>query len=113
MKNESIYSNFLFSKTKEEKKIDVIFKNSLDLDEKKFEKKMDLIFIDGGHTYSVVKNDSEKAFNMLNSKGIILWHDYVPEKNSSKDVVRYIDEISNVKNIYHIKNTSICYFKNK
>ena len=112
IKNESIYNNFLFSNTKEEKKINVIFKNSLDLDEKKFEKKMDLIFIDGGHTYSVVKNDTEKAFNMLNSKGIILWHDYVPGKNSSKDVVRYINEISKVKDIQNIKNTSICYFKN-
>ena len=39
IKNESIYNNFLFSNTKEEKKIEVIFKNSLDLDEKKFEKK--------------------------------------------------------------------------
>jgi len=112
IKNESIYNNFLFSNTKEEKKINVIFKNSLDLDEKKFEKKMDLIFIDGGHTYSVVKNDTEKAFNMLNSKGIILWHDYVPGKNSSKDVVRYINEISKVKDIQNLKNTSICYFKN-
>ena len=73
---------------------------------------MDLIFIDGGHTYSIVKNDTEKAFNMLNSKGIILWHDYVPGKNSSKDVVRYINEISKVKDIQNIKNTSICYFKN-
>mgnify|MGYP006109666039 FL=1 len=112
IKNESIYNNFLFSNTKEEKKIDIIFENSINLDEKKFEKKMDLIFIDGGHTYSVVKNDTEKAFNMLNSKGIILWHDYVPGKNSSKDVVRYINEISKVKDIQNIKNTSICYFKN-
>ena len=112
IKNETIYNNFLFTNTKEEKKIEVIFKNSLDLDEKKFTKSMDLIFIDGGHTYSVVKNDTEKAFNMLNSKGIILWHDYVPGKKSSRDVVRYINEISKVKTIYHIKNTSICYFKN-
>ena len=112
IKNESIYNNFLFSNTKAEKKIDIIYKNSIDLDEKKFEKKMDLIFIDGGHTYSIVKNDTEKAFNMLNSKGIILWHDYVPGKNSSKDVVRYINEISKVKDIQNIKNTSICYFKN-
>lgn len=109
---ESIYNNFLFTNTKEEKKIKVIFQNSLDLDERKFKKKMDLIFIDGGHTYSVVKSDTEKAFRMINSNGFILWHDYVPGKKSSKDVVRYIHEISKVKNIYHIKNTSICYFKN-
>jgi predicted O-methyltransferase YrrM len=113
IKNESIYNNFLFSNTEVEKKIDVIFQNSLELNEKNFEKKMDLIFIDGGHTYSVVKNDTEKAFKMLNSRGIILWHDFVPGKRSSKDVVRYIEEISKVKDIQNIKNTSICYFKNR
>ena len=112
IKHESIYNNFLFSNTEEEKKINVIFQNSLELDVKKFEKKMDLIFIDGGHTYSVVKSDTEKAFKMLNSKGIILWHDYVPGKKSSKDVVKYINEISNNIIIKHIKNTSICFYKN-
>ena len=112
IKNESIYDNFLFKNTRVEKKIDLIFQNSLELDEKKFKKKMDLVFIDGGHTYSVVKSDSEKSFKMLNAKGIILWHDYVPGKNSSADVVKYINEISKNKKIYHIKNTSICYFKN-
>ena len=112
IKNESIYDNFLFSNTDCEKKINIIFQNSLEFNELKFKDKMDLIFIDGGHTYSVVKNDSEKAFKMLNSRGIILWHDYVPGKRSSKDIVKYINEISKHKKIKHIKNTSICYFKN-
>ena len=74
---------------------------------------MDLIFVDGGHTYSVVKNDSEKSFEMLNSNGIILWHDYVPGKRSAEDVVKYINEISKQKKIYKIKNTSLCVFMNK
>ena len=26
---------------------------------------MDLIFIDGGHNYSCIKNDTEKAFKMI------------------------------------------------
>ena len=34
--NESIYDKFLFSKTKYENKIEVIFQNSLDLDERLF-----------------------------------------------------------------------------
>jgi len=63
--NESIYKNFLFSGTEQENKIEVIFKNSLKFDEKIYEKTFDLIFIDGGHTYSIVKNDSEKAFKMI------------------------------------------------
>ena len=111
IKNESIYNNFLFSNTDVEKKINIIFQNSLEFDEKKYEKKMNLIFIDGGHTYSVVKNDTEKALKMLNTNGIILWHDYVPGKRSSKDVVKYINEISENITIRHIKNTSICFYK--
>ncbi len=113
IKRESIYNKFLFSNTNVEKKIEIIFQNSLEFDEKKFEKKMDLIFIDGGHTYSVIKNDTEKSFNMLRDKGIILWHDYVPGKKSSKDVVDYLNEISNKKKIFHIKDTSLCYYQHK
>ena len=110
--NESIYEKFLFSGTKYENKIDVIFQNSLTFDEKKFNNKFDLIFIDGGHTYSIVKNDSEKSFRMLRKNGIILWHDFVPGKESAKNVVKYINNISSRKKIFHIKNTSLCYYKN-
>ncbi len=111
--NESIYNKFLFSSTKYENKIDVIFQNSLNLNEKLFLKKFDLIFIDGGHTYSIVKSDSEKSFKMLKSNGIILWHDFVPGKESAKNVVKYINTISKEKKIFHINNTSLCYYRKK
>ena len=111
--NESIYKNFLFTGSKFENKIDVIFQNSLDFDETQYTNFFDLIFIDGGHTYSVVKNDTIKAFRMINNNGIILWHDYVPGKTSAKDVVKLINEISQTKKIVNIKDTSLCYFKNE
>ena len=111
--NESIYSDFLFSGEDVEKKIKVIFKNSLEFNHQEYIGKIDLIFIDGGHTYSVVKNDSEKAFSMLSKNGIILWHDYVPGKQSAKDVVKYIHEISKNKKIFSIKDTTLAYFKNE
>ena len=110
---ESIYEKFLFSEKEVEKKIKIIFQNSLNLKHGTYKNEMDLIFIDGGHTYSVVKSDSEKSFEMLNENGIILWHDYVPGKRSAKDVVKYINEISKQKKIYKIKNTSLCIFINK
>ena len=72
----------------------------------------DLIFIDGGHTYSIIENDSIKAFKMIKPGGIILWHDYVPGKTSAKDVVKYLNKISKDKKIFHIENTSLCYFNN-
>ena len=109
--NESIYNKFLFSGTPEEKKIKVIFINSVDFINTEFKEKIDFIFIDGGHTYSVVKNDSEKSFEMLKPNGIILWHDYVPGKRSSSDVVKYINSILDKKKIYKIKHTSLCFYK--
>ena len=109
--NESIYNKFLFSKTKYENKIEVIFQNSLHFNEKLFLNKYDLIFIDGGHTYSIVKSDSEKSFEMLKSSGIILWHDFVPGKESANNVVKYINTISKEKKIFHINNTSLCYYR--
>ena len=110
--NESIYDKFFFSGSDVEKKIKVIFQNSLEFEEMQYLNQFDLIFIDGGHTYSVIKNDSEKSFKMLNSNGIILWHDYVPGKESAKNVVKYIHEISINKKIFHLKNTSLCFYKN-
>ena len=111
--NESIYKNFLFTGSKVENKIDIKFQNSLDFEETNYINFFDLIFIDGGHTYSVVKNDTLKAFKMINDNGIILWHDYVPGKTSAKDVVKLINEISQKKKIVNIKDTSLCYFKNE
>ena len=112
IKNESIYNKFLFTGNEVDKKIKVIFQNSLEFDHTNYKKKIDLIFIDGGHTYSVVKNDSEKSFDMISNDGIILWHDYVPGKRSAKDVVKYLNEISKTKKLYNIMGTSLVYFKN-
>ena len=61
-KNESSYKEFMFSGTSCESKIDFSFKNSMDLDIKDLKNKYDLIFIDGGHTYSIIKNDTEKVY---------------------------------------------------
>ena len=110
--NESNYEEFLFSGKKIEKKIKVIFLDSREFNTEKYLRKFDLIFIDGGHTYSVVKSDSEKAFEMLSNKGIIIWHDYVIGKESCKDVCKFINELEKNKKIFHIKDTSMCYFKN-
>tara|TARA_A100001015_G_scaffold318096_1_gene436917 strand:- start:1884 stop:2672 length:789 start_codon:yes stop_codon:yes gene_type:complete len=111
--SESKYDKFMFTDTEVAKKINVRFINSLKLDETEFINKCDLIFIDGGHTYSIVKNDSEKAFKMVCKKGFIFWHDYVIGKRSAKDVVKYLHEISKHKKLNSIKGTSLVYFKNE
>ena len=110
--NESNYNKFIFSGKEYEKKISVMFMDSRKLNTDEYLNKFDLIFIDGGHTYSIIENDSIKAFKMIKMGGIILWHDYVPGKTSDKDVVKYLNKISKDKKIFHIENTSLCYFNN-
>lgn len=46
------------------------------LDFSHLEKSMGLVFIDGGHSYDVVKSDSVNAFKMLRPGGVIVWDDY-------------------------------------
>jgi|TARA_Y100000031_G_scaffold131502_1_gene151904 predicted O-methyltransferase YrrM len=110
--NESNYNKFIFSGKEYEEKISVMFMDSKKLNADEYLNKFDLIFIDGGHTYSIIENDSIKAFKMIKAGGIILWHDYVPGKTSDKDVVKYLNKISKYKKIFHIENTSLCYFNN-
>ena len=109
--DESIYEKFFFTGKKSEKKIKVIFQDSKKLDISNFKNKFDLIFIDGGHTYSCVKNDTEKSFEMVKNNGLIFWHDYNPAKKSASDVVKYLDEISDKHNIFHIKRTHMCFLR--
>ena len=49
--------------------------------------RMDFVFVDGAHNDAYVKNDSEKAWRMLRSGGIVAWHDC---RVADPAVVRYL-----------------------
>ena len=63
--------------------------DSATFDESPYQGTMDLVFVDGAHSYEYVKSDTEKGWKMLRLGGILAWHDCVP---SHPDVVRYIKE---------------------
>jgi hypothetical protein len=50
---------------------------------------VDFCFIDAGHSYECVKNDTEKAFSVLNHGGVVLWHD-ATWKNDGYRVNKYL-----------------------
>lgn len=66
------------------------------------------IFIDGSHSYLMVKNDTEKSLNILKKGGVILWHDYTPECTG---VFTYLNELRAHYPIFHIRETSLVYCK--
>ena len=65
--------------------------DSATFDESPYLGTIDLVFVDGAHSYEYVKNDTEKGYNMLRSGGVLAWHDCVA---SHRDVVKYIKESS-------------------
>ena len=91
-----------------------------------FNEGIDLLFIDGDHTYEGVKGDFELYFPLVNSGGYIVFDDYLPLMNNSGkkreaplavdyllkkykdkiDVIGLMDDILDVYKIKGHKNTN-------
>jgi predicted O-methyltransferase YrrM len=58
----------------------------------------DSVFIDGGHAYDIVGNDTRLAIELVRPGGLVIWHDYCPLPEvtrvcgSTRDVVGFIAE---------------------
>ncbi len=103
IKVHGIFSNHI----KTMKKIE---HNSQTFDFTQLNKKFDLIFIDGDHSYEGILNDTQKVFPLRkNGKSIIVWHDYGfdPEGVRYSTLKAILDGIpkNNHKNLYHVSNT--------
>ncbi len=58
-------------------KFSQIFANSATFDFGSLDRKFDVIFIDGDHSYEGILSDSRNAFGLLkDDKSIVVWHDY-------------------------------------
>ena len=117
MNDEYIRAHGMFSKNL--KALKSIEHNSLTFDFSSLNKKFDLIFIDGDHSYEGVLNDTIKTLPLRrDNNSIIVWHDY----GNSTEMVRHsvlaaiLDGIPGEyhRNLYHVSNT-LCavYIENK
>lgn len=106
--NEFINVHGLFSNhLKNLKKIE---SNSHTYDFNQMNKKFDLMFVDGDHSYEGVLNDTKKVFSIRkNEKSIIVWHDYCfdTENVRHSTLKGILDGIPKNKhgNLYHVSNT--------
>jgi len=99
------------------KNITLIGADSKVFDFNSLNKKFDLIFIDGDHSYSGIVNDTKKVLPLLRDKnGVIVWHDYAigAEKIRYNTLNAILDAIPKEfhKYLYHVENTmcAILYF---
>jgi predicted O-methyltransferase YrrM len=98
------YLGTYFHGTDREPFIKQILCDSRDFDTTPYRKKMDFIFVDGDHSYEIVKNDTAKAFDMLSPGGVIIWHDYAPK---SPEVVTFFREFTQRQALFRIRNTCL------
>lgn len=89
--------------------------NSLNFDFKKLNKNFDLIFVDGGHDYKHVNNDTKKVFeHLIHNTSIIVWHDYAynPEKLRPEVIAGILDGTPKEfrENLYFVSNTMCAIF---
>jgi tRNA A58 N-methylase Trm61 len=91
-------------------RIHQLFSDSMKFDTTPYQNTMDFIFIDGDHSYEYVKNDTEKAFELLAPNGAIAWHDFA---GKTEGVVKYLSELAIEKPLMRIKDTClILYIEN-
>jgi predicted O-methyltransferase YrrM len=92
-----------------QKKVTQILKNSLHLDAEKdgLSNQFDLIFIDGGHQYSIVQHDTQNAYQMAKPDAVLIWHDYA--SNIHADVTHFLNTHAQGRQIFHVANTMIAF----
>ena len=85
--------------------------DSRSFDFRPFYGQMNFIFVDGDHSYEVVKRDTAQALRMVKSGGVIVWDDYFP--GSTPGVVRCVNELAGTKPIHRISGTRFAYYRAK
>lgn len=72
---------------------------------------VDLMFVDGSHSYEYVMSDTEAAWKMVKPGGLILWHDY--DSRWWPGVTRALNELqagdARFKGIRSVENTALCF----
>ncbi len=78
-----------------------------------WEARVDLMFVDGSHSYEYVLSDTEAAWKMVKPGGLILWHDY--DSRWWPGVTRALNQLQSQDprfgRIRRIDNTALCFME--
>jgi predicted O-methyltransferase YrrM len=70
-------------------KIVQLYGDSTTFDFRPFFGQVDLVFVDGGHSYDVALSDTRNALAMVRAGGVVLWHDFA-NYGDYHDVIRAV-----------------------
>jgi predicted O-methyltransferase YrrM len=101
----------VYKGTERETKIRQLLCDSHKFDPAPYHQSMDFIYIDGDHSYAGVKNDTEKALQMLKPGGTVMWHDY--GASSDLGLTRFFVEFTRVRPVFRLKKTSLLLYRDR
>lgn len=108
---ESAFTRFRYTGTPAETKIEQLYGDSKELDETPYLGRCDLVFVDGSHAYSYLASDSAKALRMLAPGGVCIWHDYRGRQGATRDVYRYLNELSRSVPLMKLRGTTMVAYR--
>lgn len=98
-----------FRDTEFSSKIEQVWCDSALFDETGLRGQVDLLFVDGAHSYDYVRSDTTKALAMVRPGGAILWHDYCAWYAG---VFEYLHELLPNHQLKHIEGTHFAILHN-
>jgi hypothetical protein len=105
-------SSLDFAGTPVAEKIVTLFGDSTTFDFSSFKGSVDFSFIDGGHDFSTVKQDTENALEMAakETPSAIMWHDY--RRLEYPELTGYLDDLAQEWDLFHVEDTTLCVWFN-
>jgi predicted O-methyltransferase YrrM len=70
----------------------------------------DLVFVDGGHTYDVVVNDTRRAIEMCRPGGVVMWHDFA-NYGDYHDVTRAVLDCVGGDRIFQLEDSQLAAYR--
>jgi predicted O-methyltransferase YrrM len=91
-------------------KIVQLYGDSRSFDFSPFIGQADLVFVDGGHTYDVVVNDTKKALQMCRPGGVIMWHDFA-NYGDYHDVTRAVLDCLGGDKVFQLEDSQLAAYR--
>jgi len=100
---EHFHAGSAFAGTEEAARITQILADSTTFDFSPYQGSMDLVFVDAGHDYELVRADSEHALEIVRPGGWVVWDDYT----TWPEVRKCINEIAREHPVVHVEGTRL------
>jgi predicted O-methyltransferase YrrM len=110
LSQNTIHQRF-YKKHPLENKITELYGDSSVFDFSDYQGGIDIVFIDGNHSFKYVKSDTENAFKMLSDQGVIVWHDF--DYIIHKEIFAYLNSLSKQYPIYSVPHTRFAIYGKK